>query len=121
MPEFILKSGNPLVVSMSAFEIGNALRKAVARCLKDEADPMSESALQKLASDDDVERQVFLCAQKALYKQVKVNQALFDDPQLGEAARGDYFEIFAKLLEVNLNPFFRQASSASSAPSAGAA
>lgn len=110
--EFVLKSGATLVISMSPFEIGNELRKCVARCLRNESDALSESALQKLISDNDVERQVFLCAQKAIYAGAKVNKDLFDDIKLGEQARGDYFEMFAKILEVNLNPFFQMASSA---------
>ena len=114
MPEFILKSGAKLVVTMSPFSVGNSLRKAVARALSGQTDALSEGALNSLVANDEVEQIFFLCAQSAIYVGAKVNPALFDLPDLATQARGDYFEIFAKILEVNLNPFFPQASSGSS-------
>lgn len=110
MAEFTLKSGNKLVVSMAAFADGNALRKAVARC--ETKDIHAEDSITRLLSDDDVEKCVFVCATSAIYEGAKVNRDLFDDAKLREAARGDYFEIFAKIMEVNLNPFFPKAPSA---------
>ena len=56
MSEYVLKSGATLIVSMSPFEIGNALRKSVTRALKGEPDTLSESAISLLVSDDEVER-----------------------------------------------------------------
>lgn len=119
MPEFVLGSGNKLVVSMSPFSDGNELRKSVSRCMtrcniKEIA--KDESVLQ-LMSDDDVEKWIFVCAKASTYNGIKVNRDLFDDPKLSVQARGDFFEIVSKIMEVNLNPFFHQASSASSIPS----
>lgn len=113
MPEFKLRSGNTLVVSMAAFEDGNSLRKSVLRCMtKSGVDGFqSEAAVQQLLCDDDVERQVFICAKAATYAGAKVDAALFDDAKLKEDARSDYFEIVARVMGVNLNPFFRTASS----------
>lgn len=113
MPEFELKSGNKLTVSMAAFKDGNELRKAVIRCMaKSGLDGFeSENSVQQLLCDDEVERRMFVCAQKAIYAGAKVNLDLFDDTKLGEAARGDFFEIVARVLGVNLNPFFPTASS----------
>lgn len=112
MPEFELKSRNKLIVSMAAFEDGNDLRKAVMRCMaKAGLDGFqSEEAVQQLLCDNDVERLMFSCAQAAIYAGAKVDKKLFDDPKLAEDARGDYFEIVSRVLGVNLNPFFRQAS-----------
>lgn len=119
MQEFKLKSGNALVVSMAAFEDGNELRKAYTRCqLKSGLDGYeSEQAVQGLLCDDEMERRVFECAKSATYAGAKVDRKLFDDTRLREDARGDYFEIFAKVLGVNLNPFFKNASSESGAAS----
>lgn len=113
MPEFKLKSGNTLVVSMAAFEDGNALRKSVLRIMTKSGMQgfEDESAVQQLLCDDDVERNVFICAKAATYAGAKVDPALFDDPKLKEDARGDYFEIVSRVMGVNLNPFFRTASS----------
>ena len=123
MPEFTLKSGAKLVASMAAFEDGNELRKAVARCMaKAGLDGFgTDTAVQALMADDEVERRVFACGNAASYCGAKVNRALFDNADLREKATGDYFEIVAKLLEVNLNPFFRTASSASTTQVAKAA
>lgn len=114
MAEFKLKSGNTLAVSVAAFEDGNALRKAVTRCMaKAGLDGFeSETSVQQLLCDDEVERLMFLCAKAAIYSGAKVDRGLFDDPKLAQQARGDYFEIVARVLGVNLNPFFQTASSA---------
>lgn len=106
--DFILKSGAKLTVSIAPFAVGNELRKAFRRASRTNGD---------LLSDDDMEKLFFLCAEKAIYAGAKVNKALFDDVKLGEQARGDYDEIFGKVLEVNLAPFFPPASSASEVPS----
>lgn len=123
MAEFKLKSGATLVVSMAAFQDGNGLRKAVARsaAVREPGDYIGEAAAQSLLADDGIEIWVFTCAKKAIYEGAKVSADLFDDPKLGAQARGDYFEIVSKILEVNLNPFFVTAFSESKTPQAAAA
>jgi len=118
--ECTLKSGVKLVVSPAPFQDANTLRKALFKTISDlgSLDFSSEAVLQKALSDEDVERAFFRCGEKAIYDGIKVSPSLFDDPRSGEKARSDYFELFAKILEVNINPFFQVASSASSAPRA---
>ena len=120
MADFKLKSGAALTVSMAAFEDGNELRKAVSRCqAKAGLDGFgNDSQVQVLLADDEVERRVFACRKSAIYEGAAVNKGLFDDPQLREKARGDFFEIVAKILEVNVNPFFQTVSSELSTPQA---
>ncbi|MDE2019610.1 MAG: hypothetical protein KGJ13_04665 [Patescibacteria group bacterium] len=104
-------------MSPAPFKDANELRKAIFKCVNRAAtlDLKSEGAVQALLSDDEVESRVFKCAEKAIYDGIKVNQALFDDPRSGEKARADYFEIFSKIMEENINPFFQTASLESSA------
>lgn len=116
MAEFTMRSGRKLVVSISSFEDGNALRKAYLRCqLKSGLQGYeSEAEAQQLLCDDELEKLFFQCARKAIYAGAKVDPELFDKKDLQEDARSDYFEIFSTVLGVNLKPFFRNASSASS-------
>lgn len=99
--DFTLKSGAKLTISVSSFEIGNEMRKAFRRIGKAQAD---------LLADDGMERLFFLAAQSSIYEGAKVDKRLFDDPKLGQQARGDYDEIFEKVMEVNLEPFFPRVS-----------
>lgn len=114
--DFTLESGRVLTVSMASFEDGNALRKAIYRCREEHHIPdfSSEDSIQILLCDDKVEEAIFACAKAAIYAGAKVNRNLFDEPVLKEDARADYFQIVSKIMEVNLKPFFRKVSSASS-------
>ena len=103
--DFVLKSGAKLTVSMSEFGIGNRIRKAFRRIGKAGGD---------LLTDEEMEELIFAAGEKAIYEGRKVNRALFDDAKLGTQARGDYDEIFKEILEVNLAPFFPNASSVES-------
>lgn len=65
-----------------------------------------------LAASEEVQAAVFKCAERAVYKadgtdqsSLKVTPALFDHGQFGERARGDFYQISMKVLEVNLGPF----------------
>lgn len=103
--DFVLKSGAKLTVSVSPFEIGNRMRKAFRRIGKEQQDLMVDNEMEEIFFD---------AAQKAIYAGAKVNKQLFDDQKLGMQARGDYDEIFEKVLEVNLEPFFPKAVSSGS-------
>jgi len=113
--DFTLTSGNLLHVSSSSFEDANSLMKALMKSAKGKAigdDPLKQdlSVLKDVFIDavvsDDVERALFKCLERASYQSVKVTKALFDDPGLGEKARGDMFEMYWKCVEVNCGPFF---------------
>ena len=113
MPEFKLKSGATLVVSMAAFEDGDALNDAVWECKKSFMQTGLDTALlpEEYIHNPRVKACVFACAKAATYEGAPINAKLFDDPKLRTQARGDIFEIFAKVMEINLNPFFVHASS----------
>ena len=117
--DFVLGSGAKLTVSMAAWQDMQALRKATTRCFLNAgmsaSTKVDEVQTQMLLVDDDVERAVFQCAKSAIYEGAKVDAALFDDQKLKEKAVSDYFEIVAKVIKVNTDPFFRHASSASPA------
>ena len=113
MPEFITKSGAKLTVSMAAFEDGDALNDAVWDCKKAfiERGLPTDLLTEDYLHNPRVKAAVFACARAAVYEGAQVNAKLFDDLKLGVQARGDMYEIFAKVMEVNLNPFFVNASS----------
>lgn len=113
MPDFKLKSGATLVVSMAAWEDGDALSDAVWECKKSFLQTGLDTALlvEEYIHNQRVKAAVMACAKAATYEGAPINAKLFDDPKLKEQARGDMYEIFAKVMEVNLNPFFVHASS----------
>lgn len=106
--DFTLGSGAKLTVSVASFEIGNAIRKAAIKLgLENE---------RIFIADDEMERLFFEAAKSAIYDGARVDRRLFDDPKLGETAKGDYHEMFTKVLEVNLAPFFPRVSGSSTQP-----
>ncbi len=128
--DFILGSGSKLHVSASSFQDANALRKALLKTAKGiplSADPLNmdlsvlKDVFIEAASSDDVERCLFKCMERASYQDVKLVPSLFDDPKLGEQARGDLLEIYWKIIEVNCGPFFVKAFSALKARMSNAA
>ncbi len=116
--DFVTASGARLHVSSATFVDANALRKALLRTAKGipmSADPMAmdlsilKDVFIEAASSDEVERCLFKCMERASYQDVKILPNLFDDPTLGEQARGDLIEIYWKVIEVNCGPFFVKA------------
>ena len=120
---FMLSSGVELKVSSAAFVDANRLKNALlsaARGMKGLDDSLVGGlggianmdlgpvldAILGAATSPEVEQALFKCAERALYDNIRVNVALFDDPQIGEKARGDYYEIALKIIEVNCRPFF---------------
>ena len=111
-----LKSGARLFVSCAPFEDGNRLRKAVMRTLmgvKYDGDVLGHEAIMALSVSEEVEACFWACAARSSYQHVKVTRGLFDEAKLGPQAQSDYLEIFARVLEAHLRPFFQNASSAS--------
>jgi hypothetical protein len=113
--DFVLPSGSKMTVSESSYEDANALLKALLKAAKGiplAKDPMSmdvtvlKDALIEAATSSEVDAAIFKCAERAVYENVKVTKALFDDPKLKEAARADYFLIQWHVIEVNCGPFF---------------
>jgi hypothetical protein len=115
--EFTLKSGAKLVVTAAPMQDCDALMSALAKCSK--GIPLTDDILRQdithlkdyfaeAISSPDFKSAIWKCAQRSTYENVRVSQDLFDDPKLEQQARGDYFEILFKIIEVNCAPFFAQ-------------
>ena len=132
--EYSLPSGSVLLVSRADFGDANRLKNEVLRAFKGQgvgeldlaklkevftsANPAKSAVLlntlvdrvMTLASSDEVEAAIFKCATRSVYKaegkDQNVTRKLFDDADIGERARGDYFVICARIIEVNVGPFF---------------
>ena len=139
--EFVLPSGAKLLVNIAPFEDADALKNAILKAAKDlkmteeilnlelstlrnDASAITQlmGTLINAATSSEIKDAVFRCAARASYENRKVNTALFDDPEVGEQAREDYYAICMRLAEVNVLPFFKKAFSMSrTKPSAKAA
>lgn len=113
--DFILPTGSKLTVSEASFPAADALLKALMRCAK--GIPLGtdilkmdvtvlKDALIQAATSPEVDQAFFKCAERAVYENMKVTPALFDDPKLKDNARADYFLIQWYVIEVNCGPFF---------------
>lgn len=111
--QFTLKSGSQLQITTAPFEDAVSLVEAVRKATVG-VDPSLD--LTTVLTSPEVRKALYPCFRLALYDMAVVSAALFDDPKLGERARGDYFEICTRIMEVNTNPFFLRTSSASTVP-----
>ncbi len=114
-----MPSGAQLSVSAAPFEDAMALQDGVLNACKGvpmpgsledlmgmDATPLKDAILAA-ATSKELREALFTCAKHAIYDgKVKVDRALFDDPILGEKARGDYYTIAWELIVVNCGPFF---------------
>ena len=141
--EFNLKSGAVLIITAAPFGEADELKDALLAEMKDlqvvdafqKLDlgkmvaggaqakdlpagifPIMWKAVLGAATDPAVKRALMKCAQRASYDGIKVNAALFDDPDKGTQAREDYYEICTRIVEVNVAPFFKRLFSASREP-----
>ena len=119
--EFKLDSGAVLLVTMAPFEDTKDLHDCVIKAFLKAG--IKEPNLNDMdmapfiltaGSDKEVERCLFKCAERAVYRHdgseaasVGVSKSLFDIPGVGEKARKDYYAIFFKIAEVNLQPFMQ--------------
>lgn len=111
---FTLKSGTKLTVTMAPFEVAIALVEAVKRATMG-WDPGLDVG-DAVVTNPEVRRALFSAFDTVLYGTNRVTVGLFDDPVLGEKARGDYFAICGHVITVNSTPFFLTTSSASITP-----
>lgn len=110
---FTLKSGAELMITTAPFEDAINLVETVKRAVIGlDASLQVDSVVM---GSPEVRKALYPCFRLALYDKAIVSPSLFDDPKLGERARGDYFEICSRLIEVTCKPFFLMTSSASSA------
>lgn len=117
--DFILKSGAKLHVTPSDFKTAMGLVKAIQKATL--GLPRESDASLAVVVSDEVEAAVHRCMARATYEGQRLDLGLFDDPTLGPRARQDYFDICARIIEVNCNPFFGKAPSTLKGPSATAA
>ncbi len=104
-----------MTVSDSSYQDADALFKSLVRCAKGiplpknilEADvTVLKDILVEAIVSDEVDRAIFKCAERAMYENVRVTKAIFDDPKLKDNARADRFLIQWHVIEVNCGPFF---------------
>ena len=115
--DFTLSSGMKLVVTPAPFVDAMALNKALLLSVKglpisDDMLKMDISVLKdaviSAATSPDVEQALYRCGKRALYNNRVVEPDLFDDPQIGDQAREDFYDIAVKIVEVNCGPFFKK-------------
>lgn len=115
--DFTLASGSKLTVTMSSFDDADALQTALlnaAKGLKLPDNPMDVDTTDMIrtileaATSKDVKAALFKCFERALYDGHKVGRPLFDDLEIGERAREDYYEMAIKVIEVNCRPFLKR-------------
>ena len=102
--DFTLKSGAKLHLSTAPFEAAVLLVEAVKKASagKDPGMDVGDAVL----TDPEVRKALYGVFEFITYDNVRVGPGLFDDLKMGERARGDYFEIGAKAIQVNCLPFF---------------
>jgi len=119
--EFKLDSGAVLLVTMAPFEDSKDLHDAVLKSFLQAG--LKEPTLNEMdmapfiltaGSSKEVERCLFKCGERAVYRHdgteassIGVSKALFDTPVIGEKARKDYYPLFFKVAQVNLQPFMQ--------------
>lgn len=109
--DFILKSGAKLHVTTAPFEQAVALVEVVQR-VSVGMDKQLDVGMAALRSPE-VRKAVYDVFSLATYDNIKLYPGIFDEPKIGDKARGDYFEICSRLIEVNARPFFLTISSLS--------
>lgn len=102
--DFILKSGEKLHISTPAFEDSVALIEAVKK-VTNGMDP-TLSVDDAILANSEVRKAMYPCFPYAMYGIYKLTVGLFDDPKMGAKARGDYFEICSRIIEVVSKDFF---------------
>lgn len=109
--DFILKSGAKLHVTTAPFEPAVSLVEVVKKAA---AGMSSDLDVGNVAlSSPEVRKALYEVFPWATYEGFKLYPGLFNEPKIGDQARGDYFEICARLIEVNTRPFFLKTSSKS--------
>lgn len=115
--DFTLPSQAKLHVTVVPFKDAMALTKSLmkaasgiqlARNPLDMDVTVLKDAMIAAATSEEVETAVFRCLERCTYEGIRVTPDLFNDKDLGEKARADYFSICGKVVEVNCAPFFDQ-------------
>lgn len=107
--EHILKSGAKLKITLAEFEKAVSLKEFVDQVILtcdpswDEEDPR---VALKIISTPGIRAFLFPVMDTVLYEGRRVEPALFNDPQIGLKAWGDYNEIVALVIKENRTPFF---------------
>lgn len=112
-----LASGATLIVTVAPFVDAKALEGEILRAVGGHsalAEKEIAVVVMAIAASPTVEAAFFKCASRAVYRpdgteesSRKVDRSLFDDPAVGEQARADFYDIFAKVAEANIKPFIQ--------------
>lgn len=127
--EFNLPTGAKIQITVAPFADAHALLKAIMRSVKGMDFPQSildtdmslagamgnpqllSKIIDKILSiavSDEVEQALFKCMERATYNGLKIDRRLFDDPNVTESLREDYYSICFKVIEANCKPFFKK-------------
>lgn len=112
--DFTLKSGAILHISMAPFEASIALNEAVMEACKGLSREVEVNEV--IRSSSTVRKALYQVFPWTTYNNVKIYPGLFDEPEIGEKARADYYEICSRIVEINARPFFLTISSGSITP-----
>jgi hypothetical protein len=110
MVDFITPSGVKLEISLSDYSTCFDLLREVRRAQKNGSVETIDVCI-----DPAVDKLIFKCLERATYNGLRINRDTFESEQ----ARGDYFFISDKVLDVNLHPFVSRLSSGSEDMSPG--
>lgn len=125
--EFTMPSGAVLAITIAPFEDVIALQSSIGKAIGDviltpgatDAEMSLEGVfsnpamlsvavnkIKAIAISPDVRVALFKCFERVTYGGLRLGKDTFDDPERGEAAREDYYNICLKVIEVNCKPFF---------------
>lgn len=109
--DFTLRSGAKLHIDTAPFAQAVNLLEVVRKVASgmDKSLDVGDAALMS----PEVRLAIYEVFPWATYDNLKLYPRIFDEVELGEKVRGDYFEICSKLIEVNVQPFFLRISSKS--------
>ena len=106
----------------AAWKLNDAVLKEVVMsgAFSTDLTSIDEKMSMQLGASDVVRAAAMECASKAVYMAkgegspaVPITTALFDDPAVGDQARGDFFSILGVIVQHNMVPFYQARSSAS--------
>ena len=114
MKTFTLRSGAVLEVGAAEFEKGVALVEAVAASVIGQNPDLQMDHV--VLFNPAVRRAIYEVFPWVVYDKARVTPDLFNDAKLGVRACSDWFEMAARIVEVNREHFFPKTSSGSSVP-----
>lgn len=112
--DFTLKSGAVLHMTTFDFELAIALQETVLQACKDENQEGDVNVV--IRSSPTVRKALYTVFPRCTYDGIKLYPGIFNEPEIGEKARGDYYEICSRIVETNALDFFLMISLPSTTP-----